>query len=52
VYREQNTKTDYLAMILKFITAATSICHIIAPYLPALMEKTGAAGSRLRWKSR
>jgi hypothetical protein len=37
--KAQKTKTDYLAMIPKFITAATSIGHIIAPYLPALMEK-------------
>jgi hypothetical protein len=37
--KAQKTKTDYLAMISKFITAATSIGHIIAPYLPALMEK-------------
>ena len=37
--KTQKTKTDYLAMIPKFITAATSIGHIIAPYLPALMEK-------------
>jgi hypothetical protein len=28
-----------LAMIPKFITAATSIGHIIAPYPHALMEK-------------
>jgi glutamine synthetase adenylyltransferase len=37
--KARKTKTDYLAMITKFITAATSIRNIITPYLPALMEK-------------
>jgi hypothetical protein len=37
--KEQKTKIDYLAMVPKFITAASSIAHVIAPYLPALMEK-------------
>jgi hypothetical protein len=42
--KAQKTKTDYLAMIPKFIEAATSIGHIIAPYLPALMEKAEQLG--------
>ena len=35
----QKTKADYLAMVPKFVSAAASISHIIAPYLPALIER-------------
>jgi hypothetical protein len=37
--KRQTTKTDYLATVPKFIAAASSIGHLIAPYLPALIEK-------------
>ena len=37
--QNQKTKTDYLGMVMKFVTAAASIGHVIAPYLPALIEK-------------
>jgi hypothetical protein len=37
--KRQKRKTDYLAMVPKFIAAAVSIGHLIGPYLPALMEK-------------
>jgi hypothetical protein len=37
--KKQKTKTDYLTMVPKFMTAAVSIGHLIAPYLPALIEK-------------
>jgi hypothetical protein len=37
--KQQKTKTDYLALVPKFITAASSIGHLIAPYLSALVER-------------
>jgi hypothetical protein len=37
--QQQQTRTDYLARVPKFIAAAASIGHLIAPYLPALIEK-------------
>jgi hypothetical protein len=37
--KQQKRKTDYLAMVPKFIAAAVSIGHLIGPYLPALIEK-------------
>ncbi len=37
--KRQTTKADYLATVPKFIAAASSIGHLIAPYLPALIEK-------------
>lgn len=40
--KRQTTKADYLAMVPKFIAAASSIGHLIAPYLPALIEKAQA----------
>jgi hypothetical protein len=42
--KKQTTKTDYLPMVPKFITAAASIGHLIAPYLPALIEKAESLG--------
>ena len=37
--KRQKTKTDYVAMVPKFITAASSIGHLIGPYLSALIQK-------------
>ena len=37
--KSQKSKTDYLAAVPKFISAAASIGHLIGPYLPALIEK-------------
>ena len=42
--KSQKTKTDYLAMMSKFIAAAASVGHVIAPYLPALIEKAEHLG--------
>jgi hypothetical protein len=37
--REKN-KTDYLTKLTRFLSAAAAIAHLLAPYLPALTERT------------
>jgi hypothetical protein len=38
--RHETSKTDYLTKLTKFLAAAGSITHAIAPYLPALTDKS------------
>jgi hypothetical protein len=40
--RHEKGKTDYLTKLTKFLSAAGTIAHVVAPFLPALTEK--AAG--------
>jgi hypothetical protein len=40
--RHETSKTDYLTKLTKFLAAAGTIAHAIAPYLPALTEKAAS----------
>jgi hypothetical protein len=40
--RHEKIKTNYLTKLTKFLSAAGTIAHVIAPYLPALTEKAAS----------